>query len=368
MLGVTVAATSPEALGEAHRRAPDLVLVDADLPGDHGFRLARELRELPNGGGMPIAFLSSDTSFDRRVEAAHAGASLFLEKPLDESSIASALSQLLAQRPVRPRILIVDDDPDFRAKTSSILARSGMDVRSTDDARDLLEILDHVRPDLLLLDVQLPGVSGFDVCRMIRTSTTWRSLPVLFITGRTSIESRVAAFQAGGDDYLAKPVVQEELLARLNVRLERTRLMKERAEKDALTGIATRRSFFEQFSANDERGHLVGDRVLATLGKLLSARFRAADIRGRWGGEEFSLAFPDESIETAAGVVTRLLEELRAMPFEGEDGERFTVSFSAGLSTFPVDGATFQALARTADLRLYAAKRAGRGRVISTGS
>jgi DNA-binding response OmpR family regulator len=69
MLGVTVAATSPEALGEAHRRAPDLVLVDADLPGDHGFRLARELRELPNGGGMPIAFLSSDTSFDRRVEA-----------------------------------------------------------------------------------------------------------------------------------------------------------------------------------------------------------------------------------------------------------------------------------------------------------
>jgi diguanylate cyclase (GGDEF)-like protein len=168
------------------------------------------------------------------------------------------------------------------------------------------------------------------------------------------------------------------------------RLMEERAEKDAVTGVSLRRSFMSRFAAyvsdatrknqpvsfviididrfkqvNDERGHLSGDRVLAGFGKLLTTRFRANDLRGRWGGDEFVLCFPNEPLETTAGIIERLLEELRKMSFEGDIGGKFGVTFTAGVASLPADGTTTHDLVRSADRRLLAAKKAGRNRVVS---
>jgi diguanylate cyclase (GGDEF)-like protein len=241
---------------------------------------------------------------------------------------------------------------------------------------------------MLLLDVMMPGVTGFEVCRMLRQVPRWQDLPIIFLTGQTGVEARVEAFRSGGDDYLPKPVVNEELLTRVKVRLDRSRLLKERSDKDTISGLLLRRAFSEQLSGmiaeaqrqklkftvclldvdhfkkvNDTYGHLAGDRVLAGLGQLLSRRFRVDDLRGRWGGEEFILAFRREAKETMQAAVTRVLKEFRETNFRGDRDEEFNVSFSGGLASFPDDGESVYDLLQTADRRLYVAKKNGRNQI-----
>jgi diguanylate cyclase (GGDEF)-like protein len=211
----------------------------------------------------------------------------------------------------------------------------------------------------------------------------------LFLTAESDPKVRLECFRAGGDDYIKKPVLKEELLARIGVRLERIRLYKDRADKDALTSLPSRRAFIEMFKVriaeglrynrpvtlclididrfkyvNDTYGHLTGDRVLAGLGKLLGSRFRATDIRGRWGGEEFTVVFYGEDRLTAKMILSRVLEEFGCIEFEGDRKEKFFCTFSCGAAELPNDGSTADDLFRVADERLYAAKKAGRNRIV----
>ncbi len=239
----------------------------------------------------------------------------------------------------------------------------------------------------------MPDVSGFDLCRTVRAIPRWQDLPVVFLTGGHEVKDRVEAFNAGGDDYLTKPVIREELLARVRVRVERQRLLQERRDRDPLTGLLLRRAFLDAVSTrfgeaqrrdtsitlclldvdhfkrvNDTHGHLAGDRVLTALGKLLAGRFRSGDLRGRWGGEEFVLAFPGEGADTMVEVLRRVLSEFAALRFATEGAESFGVTFSAGLASHPSDGAHLEAVLRAADRRLYLAKNEGRGRVVGPDS
>jgi diguanylate cyclase (GGDEF)-like protein len=390
LLNVVAVATPAEALDAAARWRFDAAFVDASL-GPAALALARDLRATSGHERLPLAYLSGENDVDARVAAAHAGASLFLPKPVDPYAFAGAAEHLLALRQgERMRVLVIDDDPDFAATVSEVLVRDGFLVRSARDATRLIEMLDEYRPDLVLLDAMLPHVSGWDAIRIVRTTPEHRDVPILFFTGRTDLESRVAAFEAGADDYLAKPFIAEELLARVRVRLDRRRLLREMTERDPLTRCLSRRALLDALVSrlsearrhariisialldvdrfkrvNDAFGHLVGDQVLAALGRLLNARFRLEDLRGRWGGEEFLLVFPGETAATAAAVLSRVLEEFRSVPFRSEGGERFFVTFSAGVASFPQDGASVAALVRAADRRLYEAKRSGRSHVLA---
>ena len=389
LLSIMAAATPASALAEAARGPLDAAVIDASL-GPQALALAHDLRAAPGQERLPLAFLSSEDNVDQRVAAAHAGASLFLPKPVDPYAFGAAIEQMLALgRKERPRVLIVDDDPAFVTCVIEVLESEGIVVHSAADATQLVELLDAVHPDLILLDAVLPHVSGWDAIRIVRTAPEHRDVPILFLTGRTDLASRIAAFEAGADDYLGKPLVNEELLARVRVRLDRRRLIRELTERDPLTRCLSRRALLDALTSrlsearrhgrpfsiamidldrfkrvNDAYGHLVGDQVLMALGRLLNARFRLEDLRGRWGGEEFVLAFPSELACTAAAVLSRVLEEFRALPFRSDRGERFYVTFSAGVASFPNDGATSDGLIRAADARLYDAKRAGRGHVV----
>jgi diguanylate cyclase (GGDEF)-like protein len=390
-LEIVRAKSASEALSHVAPTAPfKLALLGTLTDADSPWELARALRTVSGGERLPLAVVSREAGLEHRVAAAHAGAALFLERPVGPSALEGAVRQLLTDaRAERVRILLVDDDQEFAQGVALVLRHAGMEVGLVHDPHQLHDALDEHRPDLLLLDVVLPGVSGFDLCRTLRATPKWQLLPILFLTAKSSLESRVAAFHAGGDDYLAKPILEEELLARVHVRVERARLLRERAERDALTGLLLRGPFLDGLTAriaeaarhqrplalamldldhfkliNDTYGHLVGDEVLVTMGRLLAARFRAEDLRGRWGGEEFILAFPNTDAPTARGMVTRLLDELAAIEFAGEHGERFYTSFSAGIVGVR-EGATTTALIQAADERLYQAKRAGRKRVVA---
>ncbi len=393
LVDVVKAGTVDEALELAAEGAYDGAILGVSWPeGGSGFRIARAIRSLDRLSSVPVAFVAdADAALQDRVTAAYSGTSLFITRPLAPEQLASAFDYFSAiKRADQPRILVLDDDDSFNAHLSGILAREGMKISTLADPTRILETLASERPDLLILDVILPKLSGFDVCKMIRSTPEWQTLPVLFLTVRLGAQDRLACFEAGGDDYLPKPVVGAELLARIKVRIDRVRLHQERANRDALTGLLARQAFVDAMEkrlaenrrtmrplslclidldrfkqVNDTHGHLAGDLVIRAVGKLLHSRFRTEDLRGRWGGEEFVVSFAGEGLDTAREMLMRVLTELRQMNFADEHGEPFGTSFSAGIALFPDDGYTLEELVRAADRRLYAAKEAGRNQVVA---
>lgn len=387
LLNVVTAGSEREALERAHRIHLDGALIDVHMGGaEDSFRLARRLRSVGAVSPMPIAFVSADDAMPNRIAALHAGASFFVRKPLDLQALQAVAQHFaLSAGPEPARILILDDDPDFAVLVGSILEARGMQVDYLDQPLRIMERLEAIRPTVLLLDMVMPELSGLEVCRMLRASPEWRDLLIFFLTSHLGPEARLAGFDAGGDDYVPKPVLEQELLARIRVRTDRTRFAKERADRDALTGLYNRRAFVEAVSrqladrrrhprplslalldldhfkqVNDTHGHAAGDRVLAALGKLLASSFRTADLRARWGGEEFVVVLDGEDAEACEAVLRRTLEELREIVFRGDSGELFRMTFSAGIASFPEDASTLDQLVKVADERMYAAKAAGR--------
>lgn len=390
LLFASVFSSTDDLIGFARARPLRAALLDLELSGgESAVGAARRLRRVAGHGSVPLAFVSTDGALEARIAASHAGADLFLTKPTSTQELADALRQLTAERGLaRPRLLLVDDDPDFARALAELLGQEQMDVHVLLDPARIVEVLDEVRPDLLLLDVVLPTVDGTQLCRIVRTNPRWQLLPVLMLTSLGSQDARLAAFEAGADDYLLKPIIRPELLARVRLRLDHARLVRERSTRDSLTGLLTRGAFVEGVvarlaeigrqggtltlclldvdhfkSINDRYGHITGDHVLCALGRLLEGRFRDCDLRARWGGEEFVLAFQGIEAKTTASILARLQREVQTTTFVSDSGESFSLSFSAGLSTYPADGTGLDELIRAADRRLYLAKSAGRNQV-----
>ncbi len=389
-------ATAGDAVEQASKCTFDAVMIDTTIEGkpEKSFRLARDLRNVGGYDTLPLAFISSNgksSNGEDLIDSTHAGSSMHIAGNLDDLSMKKAVEYLINLRQGgRSRILIVDDDEDFAEVIARLLGKEGMLVRMLHDPGSILDVVREFQPDMVLLDVMMPAISGFDVCRLLRSQDVYQDLPIFFLTGETQLSARVNAFESGGDDYLPKPVVPVELLTRVKARLERSRLLKDRFEKDVLTGLLLRRPLMEQLNAllhesrrhnltfsiclldvdkfkhiNDTYGHLTGDRVLAGLGKLLRKRFRVEDLRGRWGGEEFVVILRHATKDTSQGALQRVLEEFGEMQFESDEGERFSATFSAGITGFPNDKADhIQALLKLADERLYEAKAKGRNRIM----
>jgi DNA-binding NtrC family response regulator len=158
------------------------------------------------------------------------------EKALEEQNLSTnnAYEQGQESRDNRPQprikgqVLVIDDDEDFLAVIAQMLEQSHYLPITLSDIKGLEKLIESVSPDLILLDLEMPEVSGTKVCRTIRASTRWHNLPIIFLTARNTPKDRIAAFRAGADDYLNKPVIREELQARVDVRIERSRMARER--------------------------------------------------------------------------------------------------------------------------------------------
>ncbi|MCK6504814.1 response regulator [Myxococcota bacterium] len=388
-LAVHEAGSEAEAIGLALRAPPTCAIVATGLPqGDDPMRCIRRLRSLPSLGDLRVALLSDHDEVSRRVDASRARVDLFEVAPMGAMRFLDVVRRLRLGATSSLSVLLVEDDPDFARAARQVLELHGMAVHVLQDPTRILDTLDDRRPDLVLLDLVMPALSGFDVCRLIRTTARWCELPIVVVTSRLSADVRIAAFQAGADDYVAKPVVAEELVARVKGRAQRARLQLEAREHDGLTDLLLRRPFVERVEqtlalgrrtgmpvtvalidldhfkqVNDQHGHLVGDQVLAVMGQVLRNHTRAEDRCARWGGEEFAVAFVNAEPDAARLALDRIQAQFTSLRFQGDDGVSFQVSFSAGLACSTTHGADLVQLLRVADEHLYAAKEAGRRRI-----
>ena len=388
---VTAAATLAQARSALAGRLPDAVIVDVGPDEASGFALIESLRAKP-GGDRPVVFVvSPHGGVLDRVEAIHCGADGHFTRPVDVPAVVRRMRFLLdRERGEVPRILSVEDDSHQEAFLRTVLSSAGYEFRAVAEPARLEAELASFRPDLVLMDVMLPGVSGYDLVRSLRQDERYATVPVIVLTTRGEMEARIEATQAGGDEHLVKPVSPALLLSTVAARVERGRFLRTLVERDGLTGLLTHTALLERarvsvskkrrdprrqwtwimidldrFKAvNDRYGHPTGDQVLGRLAGLLRARLRQADVVGRYGGEEFAVVLEDLSGAEAA----RLLERLRAdfatiehRPREG--GEVFHVTLSAGLATLD-EGEDLSSWVQAADRALYAAKEAGRDRVV----
>jgi len=305
------------------------------------------------------------------------------------------------------KILVVDDLPVNIKLQKTYLSTVGYEVI---DARDGLEALEKVRtekPDLILLDVMMPKMNGFQVCQQLRNGKNTHFIPIIMVTALNEMEDKIKGIEAGADDFICKPYNKLELLARVKSLLrikhlhnkleEKVKELEEAHEQlrklaitDGLTGLYNFRYFKEQLTQelnrarrhklrvsvvindidyfkhyNDTHGHPAGNVVLTTIANLLRSNIRNIDVAARYGGEEFSLILV-ETDKKAAGIVAHKIKKLvEDYPFSYEETQpNGKLTISMGVATFPEDGFDPDELVSVADKRLYKAKENGRNLVV----
>jgi diguanylate cyclase (GGDEF)-like protein len=297
----------------------------------------------------------------------------------------------------KPLVLVAEDSLVVRAVLRRQLEAHGYDVAEADDGEAALRVCRDRRPQVILLDVEMPRLDGLQVLAQLKADAELADTPVVFLTGRTRTEDVVEALRHGAHDYLRKPFDHAELIARVTAAARVKALQDELrrrndeldrlARHDALTGLHNRRHLDEHLHAmavgslrrqqpvgvllvdidhfksiNDTLGHDVGDRVLGAVALRLESGLRADDVAGRWGGEEFLVLLPQTDAEGAMAVAERMRELVTKDPVAVAESEPVTVTVSIGC-TSAVAGSG-EALVRRADAALYEAKAAGRNRVV----
>jgi DNA-binding response OmpR family regulator len=174
--------------------------------------------------GAPILVATARGALPDRLRAVQLGARTFLQTPLEPDALRDAVAAVLpAPGSARLRVLCVDDDPQLLDAVRAVLQPQGVEVHTLDNPLHFWARLGEVKPDLLVLDIEMPYVNGIELCRVVRADPRHRALPVVFLTSRTEPESVYRVFAAGADDFVAKPFVGPELIARIRNRVERVR-------------------------------------------------------------------------------------------------------------------------------------------------
>ena len=265
-------------------------------------------------------------------------------------------------------VLAIDDDRAYLLYLQRLLSRAGYEVRLATDGGSAIEILRNEKIDLLLVDLNMPGMDGIETVRRIQADAALRNLYAILLTAANHADTRVHALDSGLDDFMDKASTGRELLAKLRSAVRRLEVERQLhienaqlqalALTDELTGLANRRSLFQtaqqmlesalplavvlfdlnEFKQiNDTFGHLAGDRVLADLGRFFNDRTRLGDLAGRYGGDEFVLLCPASTETAARKIAERLAAEMRELSWTIR-GETFGISCTFGVSWTDIAG------------------------------
>ena len=289
------------------------------------------------------------------------------------------------------KVLLAEDDPTQRLVVAHLVRNAGYVVETVSDGKSALARILEETFDILITDLDMPGLDGSCLCQRIREASLANYLYILMLTAHTGDVDVAAGLEAGADDFVRKPANPVELLARLKNGARIVKLQREAYRNsitDALLGVFNRRYLIHQLRCevwrahryqrpltvlmvdldhfkqiNDRFGHSAGDQVLVGFARKTRGLIRASDWFARFGGEEFVIVLPETPLGVAAGVAEKVRRELEAAPFVLASGEQHvTASFGVAALTLGSDENSDVVLGR-ADKALYRSKQEGRNRI-----
>lgn len=389
---VHLVSSQEEAIKHMESKVPNAVITNTLLADGSGYELTEQIRKFSNGEQLLILLVSDSHNALDKVNAISSGADGYFGAPIDIESLVERLKRSTHNGEKRlGRVLSLEDDPDQAEFISMILKSAGYQVHICSHPKSFEETLSSFCPDLVLMDILLPDVNGFELVRYLRQNELYATLPIIFLTSQEQVQAKIESLKSGGDDYLTKPVFAGLLLSTVAARIERANLLKTLLNRDSLTmllnhsaflecakkAIAEKKRYPEKNSAlimidldhfksiNDRYGHPVGDQVIKSLSALLRKRVRQYDTIGRYGGEEFIILLEDLQEDETFRLAVRLLEEFSSISHQTDDGRNFYATFSAGVSLLQID-MSLDNWKKSVDDALYTAKTLGRNRVITT--
>jgi len=289
-------------------------------------------------------------------------------------------------------VLIIDDSESCIATLTRVLC-SDFNIIVARNGTEGIETAKKRVPDIIILDIQMPDMDGFETITILKKTVSTRNIPVIFITALTKVKDEERGLSLGGSDFITKPFSAEIVLLRVNNQikmLDYISTIEHLSRIDQLTGLPNRRSFHERLTAewklairegttisvlvmdidhfkncNDTFGHLLGDAVLQKLAAVIKDNARKpTDFAARWGGEEFIVLLPKTDSEGARVVAESIRKDIERYTVIFKDNRKTKVTTSVGVNTFsPTKGCSVNDFLHAADNALYTAKRNGRNNV-----
>jgi diguanylate cyclase (GGDEF)-like protein len=418
-----------EAVKLSKHQHPDVILMDMVMPVIDGFQAAKMIKSDETLKDIPVIAVTASVMKREEIKYRSMCDDL-LKKPLDKTSLILKLTQFLdyavleseapvssakdGREPVKTavqvkdpakgkkagkhdRILIVDDSPQNIKLLGMILKDEGYRINVAQDGMQALKMVEKVSPDLILLDIMMPGMNGYETCKKLKGNSETRDIPVIFLSARVEPGDVVTGFEIGGADYITKPFNESILLARVKTHIalvKKRKQLRDMSQKDGLTMIANRRRFDEflqlewrrclrnqcpitvimididHFKAyNDFYGHLQGDEVLRKVAGILEGiSQRPGDLAARYGGEEFAVILGNTDEENARRLAQKMCRQIEQQQIPHEkSGVSNVVTASIGAATvIPGADSSPVQLLESADKRLYEAKKEGRNQAKTT--
>ena len=425
---VLTAFSGADALEICESGKVDVVLLDVMMPEMDGFEVCRRLKTDSATAHIPVVMVTALDEVADRVRGLESGADDFLTKPVNDLQLLTrvrslvrlkmltdelrlrasttrdiGIEELLGRKdPVgdrRGRVLLVDERVPAQARIRDMLvAVADVDVVAEPQAAFFQAAEGDY--DCVLVTTSLSGFDPLRLCSQLRSLDRTRFLPIVMLAEKGQDDIVLRALDLGVNDYLLRPVDEQELTARLRTQIRRKRYNQELrssvaqtielAITDGLTGLHNRRyldshlqTLFERAASrqrplsllisdidrfkriNDTHGHAAGDEVLREFARRLRKNVRGIDLACRYGGEEFVVVMPDTEQAVAERVAERIRQEIEMLPFGPEGAAALDVTVSIGVASISPAADTLEALLKRADGALYEAKKSGRNRVVA---
>ncbi|MFO1090130.1 MAG: PleD family two-component system response regulator [Hyphomicrobiales bacterium] len=423
---VSTAMNGLDALESIQRVKPDIVLLDVMMPGMDGIEVCRRIKENPATHHVPVIMVTALDQPEDRVRGLEAGADDFLTKPVNDLALFCRVkslvrlkmltdelaarygdnndawlarqAQMMAELDAPGKVMLIDNRGHLHERIRSSIGTKHELVCVNDPHQAIIDAAEG-NFELILINLDLDGYDGLRLCSQLRSLQRTRQIPIIIIVDPDDQQRMIRALDMGVNDYLVRPVDRQELLARAQTQIRRSRFTAklrdsvqqsiELAVTDPLTGLYNRRYMDSQVdilidnaanrnkplsllmldvdyfkAVNDTYGHDAGDRVLKELAARIKKHIRNVDLGFRVGGEEFVIVLPETEPEVALRVAERLRKAVSSRPFPIGEKAALPITISVGIASFASANDTLEEMLKRADDALYKAKREGRNRVI----